>query len=187
MPFGGSCLPKDLRALNHRAQPDRPRCTPLLNAVLPSNRALSGALYRHRAGDRRPKRVAVLGMSFKADTDDLRESPMLTLIEALIGKGKTLAIYDSNVSLSQLTGANHDYLENTIPHVASLLKPSIAAALADAELLLVGYNSPEFQALPKLKREGQRLIDFSTALKPEYFADAEQAASGPALQLAAQA
>ena len=108
-------------------------------------------------------------MSFKADTDDLRESPMLTLIEALIGKGKTLSIYDSNVSLSQLTGTNRDYLENAIPHIASLLKPSIAATLADAELLLIGYDSPEFEALPQLKQEGQLLINFSAALRPEFF------------------
>lgn len=165
--FGGSCLPKDLRELNHRAR-QNDLDTPLLNAVLPSNRA-----YLARCIDivlaTGTRRVAVLGMSFKADTDDLRESPMLDLIEALMGKGKRLAVYDSNVSLARLTGTNRAYLEQTIPHIAELLKPTVAEAITDAELVLVGYHSGEFDGLESRLADGQQLIDFSDPLRPAFF------------------
>lgn len=165
--FGGSCLPKDLRELNYRARQTN-LDTPLLNAVLPSNRA-----YLERCIDivlaTGARSIGIFGMSFKADTDDLRESPMLTLIETLIGKGKQLAIYDSNVSLARLTGANRDYLERTIPHIASLLKPTLTQVVAEAEVLIVGYGSAEFDALASLVRPEQRIIDFTDPLRPAYF------------------
>ena len=136
--------------------------------MLPSNRA-----YLERCIDivlaTGANTVGIFGMSFKADTDDLRESPMLTLIETLIGKGKRLAIYDSNVNLARLTGANRDYLERTIPHIASLLKPSMQAVIDDAELLLIGYDSKEFESLTTLARPDQPSINFSDPLQQAYF------------------
>jgi len=134
--FGGSCLPKDVRALLHAAaRADMP--LPLLGAILPSNEAqIRRAVETVLATGMR--RVGVVGLAFKPGTDDLRESPMVTLVEALIGKGCNLRILDRNVSVARLVGANRRYIEEEIPHISSLMCSSSQALLDHAQVIVVG-------------------------------------------------
>src|SRR3989454_3864955 len=139
--FGGSCLPKDLRALLYAAHTADVNL-PLLSAILPSNER------QIRQGveavlETRKRRVGVVGLSFKTGTDDLRESPMVALVEALIGKGCNVRILDPSVSLAQLVGANRRYIEEEIPHIASLMCEDIQRLLDHAEVLVVGSASRE--------------------------------------------
>lgn len=139
--FGGSCLPKDLRALNYLAR-THDLTLPMLGGVLGSNRAhIDHALAMVLTPGIR--RVALLGLAFKPGTDDLRESPLVSVAERLLGKGLQLKIYDPEVNLSRLLGANKRFIEETIPHLGSLMVRDPAAALADAQLALVSLASPE--------------------------------------------
>ena len=155
--FGGSCLPKDLRALTYKAR-SLDIEVPILSSILPSNhlqiqRALQMVLSRAN------KRVAILGFSFKAGTDDLRESPIVEIIERLLGKGYDLRIYDRSVSLSRLVGANREFLMNHIPHISQLMVGSIDEAVAHGDTLVIANGDPEFgQVLGRL-REGQVVVD----------------------------
>jgi GDP-mannose 6-dehydrogenase len=155
--FGGSCLPKDLRAINYKAK-ELDVETPLLAAILPSNR-----LQIERAVEMvvktGKKRVGVLGFSFKAGTDDLRESPIVTLIETLIGKGFKLLLYDRDVSLARLVGANKDYIEREIPHIAELMRSTIDEVVNDVDVLVIGSKSAEFRQAKEMMKGGQVLID----------------------------
>jgi len=155
--FGGSCLPKDLRAINYKAK-ELDVEVPLLSAILPSNR-----LQIERAVEMvmktGKKRVGVLGFSFKAGTDDLRESPMVTLIETLIGKGYKLLLYDRDVSLARLFGANKDYIEREIPHISELMRPSIDAVVADVDVVVIGSKAAEFRQVKDKMKANQVLID----------------------------
>lgn len=155
--FGGSCLPKDLRAINYKAKQVDVE-VPVLSSILPSNRlqierAVNMVLQTGR------KRIGVLGFSFKAGTDDLRESPMVTLIETLIGKGLQLAIYDRDVSLAKLFGANKQYIEREIPHISQLMRASIDEVLSDSEVLVIGNKAAEFRELEGKVRADQLVID----------------------------
>ncbi|MGJ5893726.1 nucleotide sugar dehydrogenase [Streptomyces sp. V2] len=152
--FGGSCLPKDLRSLVHAAQ-RADVSVPILSHVLPSN---SDHLQRavelvERTGKRR---AGIFGLSFKPGTDDLRESPLVELAERLFGKGYDLKIYDANVSLSRLLGANREYIETRLPHLAQLLADSVEEVLDHAEVCLVGTRAPE--VLAALPHGGSPLI-----------------------------
>jgi GDP-mannose 6-dehydrogenase len=139
--FGGSCLPKDLRALVHAARRGDVEL-PLVESILRSNeRHLQRGVDAVVALDRR--RVGVLGLSFKAGTDDLRESPMVELCERLIGKGFELKIYDPGVSLSRLTGANREYIERRIPHLSALLTDTVKEVIDHAEVCVVGAGARE--------------------------------------------
>jgi GDP-mannose 6-dehydrogenase len=154
--FGGSCLPKDLRALLHRARHED-LDLPLMNAIMRSNevQAQRGVDMVQRLGR---KRVGVLGLSFKAGTDDLRESPMVYLVETLLGKGYDIRIYDENVSLARLIGANKEYIEQAIPHISSLLCDSLDDVLEHAEVLVVGNSSPT--SVEAIRRSnGKAIID----------------------------
>jgi GDP-mannose 6-dehydrogenase len=155
--FGGSCLPKDVRSLVARAR-TRHLDLPVLHAILPSNDGhLATALELvERTGKRR---VTMLGLSFKPGTDDLRESPNVALTERLIGKGYDVRIVDRNVSLARIVGANKRYIEETIPHLSSLLVDDLATALDHAEVVVVGVADPELAALPTLLRADQHVID----------------------------
>ena len=140
--FGGSCLPKDLRALLYHGR-HFDLSLPVLESILPSNTLQVEQAYQMvtRAGS---KRVGVLGFSFKAGTDDLRESPIVDLIERLIGKGYQVQVYDKNVSLANLHGANRTYIEKEIPHIAQLMTDTIDEVIAASDVIVIGNNSPEF-------------------------------------------
>jgi GDP-mannose 6-dehydrogenase len=155
--FGGSCLPKDLRALQYRAK-ELDLTMPVLQAVLPSNQlqiqhAIDEVLETGK------KRVGLLGFSFKAGTDDLRESPIVILAEALLGKGCSLRIYDHNVTLARLVGANKDYIERQIPHLSSLLCDTIDQVIDESEIIVVGNAAPEFGDALARTRPDQIIFD----------------------------
>jgi GDP-mannose 6-dehydrogenase len=134
--FGGSCLPKDLRALTYVAK-QRDVTIPMLGAVMGSNRAhIDHVLDQILACGAR--RVALIGLSFKSGTDDLRESPLVAVAETLIGKGYELRIYDAAVSLSRLIGANKRFIEESIPHIGRLMVSSVQDALDFAETVVIG-------------------------------------------------
>ncbi len=157
--FGGSCLPKDLRALSYRAR-QLDVATPVLDATLESNRihverALAMILST------KPKHVGVLGLSFKPGTDDLRESPMVTVIERLLGKGVKLAVYDRDVSDSKIFGANREYVEREIPHIWELMRSSLDEVLAVSDVIVVGKTGPGLDTLLERTRPNQRVIDLA--------------------------
>jgi len=155
--FGGSCLPKDLRALCHRGQ-DLDLDLPVLSSILPSNRQhLHRAFELVTSSDHR--RIGVLGLSFKAGTDDLRESPMVDLVERLIGKGYDVRVYDHNVELATLVGANRDFILNQIPHISRLMTGSVEELLAHAETVVVGTDDPAFDGAIAALTDDQRLVD----------------------------
>lgn len=155
--FGGSCLPKDLRALAYHAR-SRDIETPILNSILPSNTAQlrRGIDLITRYGHRR---IGILGISFKAGTDDLRESPLIELIESLIGKGYDLRIYDRNVTLAALTGANRDFILNRIPHISRLMVDNIKRVVAHAQTIVIGNGDPEFKQVLSQTHDGQVVVD----------------------------
>ncbi len=140
--FGGSCLPKDVRALQYRAK-EVDLDMPVIQSILGSNQLQIQHAHR-QVVDTGKKRVGLLGFSFKAGTDDLRESPIVILAEALLGKGYELCIYDRNVSIARLVGANKEYINKQIPHLSSLLSESIDEVLDKSDVIVVGNGAPEF-------------------------------------------
>lgn len=156
--FGGSCLPKDVRALLYKAK-TLDLALPILGAILPSNQLQieRGVQAVVEKGNRR---IGILGFSFKAGTDDLRESPMVELTERLIGKGYDLRVYDRNVHMAALHGANRDYILNKIPHISRLMVPTIGEVLSHAQTIVIGNAAPEFAEVPRRIGEGQTIIDF---------------------------
>jgi GDP-mannose 6-dehydrogenase len=156
--FGGSCLPKDLRALAYAAK-SHDLELPILNSILPSNELqIDRGLKLIMAKGKR--RVGILGFSFKAGTDDLRESPMIEIIERLSGKGYDVRIYDRNVQVASLVGANRDFILNRIPHISRLMVDNMDAVLQHAETIVIGHKEREFERVPQLLRKGQSLVDF---------------------------
>src|SRR5918911_733435 len=155
--FGGSCLPKDLRAITYKAK-ELDVDVPVLQSILPSNRRQIERAVEMVLGTGR-KRIGVLGFSFKAGTDDLRESPLVALIETLIGKGMQLAIYDRDVSLARLFGANKEYIEREIPHISQLMRASVDEVLEASDVLIVGNKSEEFREIEGRLRNDQTVID----------------------------
>ncbi len=157
--FGGSCLPKDLGAITCKAK-ELEVDVPVLLSVLQSNhlqieRALEMVL---RANTRR---IGLLGLSFKAGTDDLRESPIVSLAESLISKGMQLAIYDRQVSLAHLLGANKEYIERQIPHISQLMRSSLKEVLDASDVLIIGNNSEEFREIESELRPNHLVIDLA--------------------------
>jgi GDP-mannose 6-dehydrogenase len=157
--FGGSCLPKDLRALAYKAKLND-LVLPIMNAILPSNemQVARGLGLIMQNGHRK---IGVLGFSFKAGTDDLRESPVIEVIERLIGKGCDVRVYDKNVKIASLLGANRDFILNHIPHISKLMVEDIDAVLDHAQTVVVGNQDPDFRTVPDRLRKEQRLVDFA--------------------------
>ena len=168
--FGGSCLPKDLRALLYAARTNDVLPT-LLSSILPSNQA---QLERgvQAVLDTGKRRVGVLGLAFKEGTDDLRESPMVSLVETLIGKGCDVRILDRSVSVARLVGANRRYIEEQIPHIASLMCGSVEALLEHAEVLVVGTADHDAELVLAGSTRRHVIVDLTrgaarSALTPE--------------------
>jgi len=157
--FGGSCLPKDLRALTHKAR-ELDIETPVLRATLESNRLQVQRAFDLvvRTGQRR---VGILGMSFKPGTDDLRESPLVSLIELMVGKGLDLAIYDRDVSEARLIGSNKEYIEGEIPHIWSLVRPTASEVIAHGDVVIVGNATGEIRGLGAEAFRGRHVIDLA--------------------------
>jgi GDP-mannose 6-dehydrogenase len=161
--FGGSCLPKDLRALSYQAK-RLDLESPVLNSILASNSAQVRLGIQMITGLGK-KRIGFLGMAFKPDTDDMRESPLVEVIETLIGKGYAVRIYDRNVATSRLIGANRRFIEERIPHLSSLLVEDTGTLIADAEVIVVGYQSPEFVEAVQQLRPDQTVVDLARLAK----------------------
>ena len=156
--FGGSCLPKDVRALSYKGR-SLDLELPLINAILASNkRQVENGIKM--IVDKGHRKVGFLGFAFKAGTDDLRESPLVDVIEHLIGKGYALKIYDENVNLAALRGANRDYILNRIPHISRLMVGTIEQVLAFAETIVIGNGAAEFKSALDRLRPGQVVVDF---------------------------
>jgi len=155
--FGGSCLPKDVRALTYKARSLDVE-VPILSSIIPSNQKQidKGVSMVTEKGNRK---IGILGFSFKAGTDDLRESPLVEVIERLLGKGYDIRLYDKNVKIASLVGANKDYILNHIPHISKLMVDSIEAVIDHAETIVIGNGSEEFtDVLDKLSGK-QVLVD----------------------------
>ncbi|PYQ77127.1 MAG: GDP-mannose dehydrogenase [Acidobacteria bacterium] len=155
--FGGSCLPKDVRALQYRAK-ELDVELPVISQILPSNRLQIQQAFDQVMETGR-KKIGLFGFSFKAGTDDLRESPIVILAEQLLGKGLSLCIYDKNVSLAKLVGSNKEYIEKQIPHLSSLLCNAVDEVIEKSEVIVVGNQSPEFADALRKCRADQIIID----------------------------
>ena len=152
--FGGSCLPKDLRAFVHRAR-RADVSVPILESIVPSNEGQIDRVFKiiESTGKRR---VGLLGLAFKAGTDDLRESPLVALAERLLGRGYELLIHDPQVAVSRLLGANRAYVDERIPHLSRLMAGSADAVVNHAEVCVVGSADPE--AIAALRRADGRIV-----------------------------
>jgi GDP-mannose 6-dehydrogenase len=161
--FGGSCLPKDLRAITYKAK-EADVEVPVLNSIIASNRQ-----HIERAVDMvlrtGKKRVGVMGLSFKAGTDDLRESPMVTLIEALIGKGLSLLIFDREVEMARIFGANKEYIEREIPHISSLMRRRLEDVIEGSDVIVVTKRSDEVRAAVEHMAPGRLVIDLARVVE----------------------
>jgi GDP-mannose 6-dehydrogenase len=166
--FGGSCLPKDVRALTYKAK-ELDLKMPMLESLLPSNsehveRAVEAVMRANK------RKVAQLGLSFKAGTDDLRESPQVQLVKRLLGEGYEVKVWDQDVSLGRLAGSNRQYIEEVIPHIGSLLSANLEDVLRWAEVVIIGNKSANKDELARYLRKDQIVIDLvnlDKALRPD--------------------
>ena len=171
--FGGSCLPKDVRALTHTARKHDLELPVLANVLVSNEMQIRRVVDNILALGRR--KVGIFGLAFKSGTDDLRESPMVELAERLIGKGYDVRIYDANVALSKLLGANRAYLEERLPHIGQLLTGEVEAVLEHGEVFIAGTKDPAVVAAIDSLGEDQIVIDLvrlpgaeERRLKPGY-------------------
>ena len=163
--FGGSCLPKDVRALVYNAK-SRDIEVPIIGGILPSNKLhIARGLQMIMSG--KSKKVGVLGFSFKAGTDDLRESPVIEVIETLLGKGYDLSLYYKNVHMAKLVGANKEFILNRLPHISHLMVKTVAEVMDHADTIVIGNGDAEFHSVPGRLRDGQAHVDF-VRIAPDY-------------------
>jgi GDP-mannose 6-dehydrogenase len=155
--FGGSCLPKDLRALNYCAK-ELDLQLPLLESILPSNQIHIERAVQRVLGTGK-KEIALLGLSFKAGTDDLRESPLVEMVKRLLGEGCRIRIWDPQVSMGELIGANRQFIDETIPHISNLLSTNLRAVIESAEVVIVGNGAAQKDTIEPLIRPGQIIFD----------------------------
>ena len=155
--FGGSCLPKDLRAFLYKAKEIDTEC-PVMGSILRSNSNQIERAYKliSRTGK---QNIGIFGISFKAGTDDLRESPMVELAEKLIGKGYNVSIYDKEVSLAKIYGANKTYIEKMIPHISSIMKPSVQDVYDESEVIVICKNSQEIRKVCMQSNNKKMIVD----------------------------
>jgi len=167
--FGGSCLPKDVRALTYRAK-ELDLKLPLLESLLPSNaehveRAVDAVMRTNK------RKIAQLGLSFKAGTDDLRESPQVQLIKRLLGEGYEVKVWDRDVSLGRLAGSNRQYIEEVIPHIGSLLSADLEQVVTGSEVVILGNKSVDKNELSRYLRADHIVIDLvnlDKARRPQF-------------------
>lgn len=164
--FGGSCLPKDVRAINYMGR-ELDLELPLLISLLPSNERQITRAFERIISYKNCRRISFMGISFKSGTDDLRESPQVKLVEQLIGKGFDLKIYDRNVHMARLSGANRDYILNVIPHISELLSDDLAAVLTHGDLVVIGNDAPEFKGIASMIRDNQVVYDLARIANAE--------------------
>jgi len=163
--FGGSCLPKDVRALAYNAR-SRDIEVPIIGGILPSNKLhIARGLQMIMSG--KSRKVGILGFSFKAGTDDLRESPVIEIIETLLGKGYDLSLYDKNVHLAKLVGANKEFILDRIPPISTLMLKTVDEVLEHADTIVIGNGDAEFRSVPGRLRDDQALVDF-VRITPDY-------------------
>ena len=155
--FGGSCLPKDVRAITYKAK-SLDEHTPLLNSLMPSNEYQIKRIYNEFIKPLKNRKIAILGISFKPNTDDLRESPVLELAEMLIGKGYKVSIYDPNVLKAKEDGANKSLLENELWHINERLDDNLDKVIEENDIILIGNGSSEFKDIPQ-KYTDKYIID----------------------------
>jgi GDP-mannose 6-dehydrogenase len=167
--FGGSCLPKDLRALAYRSR-ELDLHLPLLEAIQPSNiahieRAVEAVLRTNK------RKVGVLGLGFKSGTDDLRESPLVHIVKRLLGEGYECRIWDENVALGRLIGSNRQFIEETIPHVGSLLCSTLTEAVESADVVVIGTKLADREVLRRNLRPGVLVLDLVNLEKSQRLSD----------------
>jgi GDP-mannose 6-dehydrogenase len=167
--FGGSCLPKDLRALTYRSK-ELDLQLPLLEAIMPSNtahieRTVETILKRNK------RKVGILGLSFKSGTDDLRESPLVHLVKRLLGEGCECKIWDENVALGRLIGSNRQFIEETIPHIGSLLCPTMEETVESADVVVIGTKIADREALRRSLKPGVPVLDLVNLDKEQRLRD----------------
>jgi len=160
--FGGSCLPKDLRALSQRARHHALEL-PVIGAIVPSNDCHVEEAVRLIERLRR-RNVGVLGLSFKAETDDLRESPILRVVGALVGKGYRLLLHDPNLDLERVLGANRRFLEDEVPYLPERLRPTVREVVEGSEVIVIANHSREYRDVGTLLKPGQALVDLAHAV-----------------------
>ncbi len=163
--FGGSCLPKDLRAISYLAKMNDLE-TPLLNAIIPSNNVqILNAIKRIILFNKH--KIGIAGFSFKEGTDDLRESPVIEVIETLIGKGYDVKLYDKNISMARLIGANKEYINNRIPHISSLIVDTLEELMAHSEVIVIGNKDNEFTRIVEESNPEQIVFDLVRIMEVE--------------------
>lgn len=156
--FGGSCLPKDVKAIIYKAK-SLDENTQLLNSLMPSNRYQIERIFYRLIKPLKKRRVGILGISFKANTDDLRESPVLELAEILIGKGYEVVIFDKNISLSKEKGANKHLLEKELPHINLRLNDDLDNVIENSEILIIGNSDEKFKSIDFSEYRDKFFID----------------------------
>jgi GDP-mannose 6-dehydrogenase len=169
--FGGSCLPKDLRAVNQRARMHG-LDLPVLCAILRSNDQHIEAAIQLIERLRR-KRVGFLGLSFKAETDDLRESPILRVIGALVGKGYSVLLHDTNIDMERVLGSNRRFIEDEVPYLPERLRSDLHQVVTESEIVVIANHAQPYREVGRLLKPGQALIDLVHAVEPGSLAHGE--------------